>query len=303
MSYGPSEIKLIRVFAGVVQNHGFAAAQEKLSLSVSAISTYMSQLETLVGVTLCHRGRSGFRLTEKGRLYYAEVQALLDRLDSFESYTSALRGDLGGELNVGLIDTIVSDPALPLAAVIRDFTSLHPRVRLSIHVANPYELQVAVTERRIDLAIGTFPTSMNGLIFQQLYNEQNWLYCGEQHPLYRVEQPSTSEIERQPFVGRGYWNKAEHAHHTSNSEAGTAENMEARLLLILSGGFIGYLPEHLAGLWQHRSRLRALAPDFFSYQAKFSLCIRRDRQRDRHVVAFRDFLSAQFKGNTTSGRG
>ncbi|NMM03672.1 LysR family transcriptional regulator [Paraburkholderia sp. RP-4-7] len=303
MSYGPSEIKLIRVYASVVQNQGFAAAQEKLNLSVSAISTYMSQLETLVGVTLCHRGRGGFRLTEKGRLYYAEVQALLDRLDSFESYTSALRDDLGGSLNVGLIDSIVSDPALPLAAVIREFISLHPRVRLSMHVANPYELQVAVTERRMDLAIGTFPTSMNGLVFQELYNEQHWLYCGDQHALYGVEQPSIYEIERQPLVGRGFWHKAEHAHHESSSEVGSAENMEARLLLILSGCFIGYLPEHLAGLWQHRSHLRALAPESFSYQAKFALCIRRDRQRDRHVMAFRDFLSAQFKGNTTTGRG
>ncbi|GJH22568.1 hypothetical protein CBA19CS22_38520 [Caballeronia novacaledonica] len=155
MSYGPSEIKLIRVFAGVVQNRGFAAAQEKLNLSVSAISTYMSQLEELVGVTLCHRGRGGFRLTEKGRLFYAEVEALLDRLDSFETYTLSLRSDLGGSLDVGLTDSIASDPTLPLARVIREFVSLHPKVRLSLYVANPYELQNAVIERRIDLAIGT----------------------------------------------------------------------------------------------------------------------------------------------------
>jgi len=35
---------LLRLFACVVRHQGFAAAQQELNLSTSAISTYMSQL-------------------------------------------------------------------------------------------------------------------------------------------------------------------------------------------------------------------------------------------------------------------
>ena len=60
------EARLLRIFTCVIRHQGFAAAQQELHLSTSAISTYMSQLESLVGVVLCHRGRGGFSLTPKG---------------------------------------------------------------------------------------------------------------------------------------------------------------------------------------------------------------------------------------------
>lgn len=95
------DLKLLRIFASVVRHQGFANAQRDLNLSTSAISTYMSQLESNLGIVLCHRGRGGFSLTSKGELFHQETLRLLGELDGFEQYAAALKGELRGTLNLG----------------------------------------------------------------------------------------------------------------------------------------------------------------------------------------------------------
>ncbi|NNG63456.1 LysR family transcriptional regulator, partial [Pseudomonas fragi] len=46
------DLKLLRIFTSVVRHQGFANAQQALNLSTSAISTYMSQLESNLGLVL-----------------------------------------------------------------------------------------------------------------------------------------------------------------------------------------------------------------------------------------------------------
>ena len=77
------DLKLLRIFVSVVRHQGFANAQHELNLSTSAISTYMSQLESALGLVLCHRGRGGFSLTSKGELFHQETLRLLGELEGF----------------------------------------------------------------------------------------------------------------------------------------------------------------------------------------------------------------------------
>jgi DNA-binding transcriptional LysR family regulator len=42
-----------------------------------------------------------------------------------------------------------------------------------------------VLNNELDLAVGTFSLQANSVISHPLYREQNWLYCGDKHPLYR----------------------------------------------------------------------------------------------------------------------
>ncbi len=293
MSTAMPDLKLLRIFASVVRNQGFAAAQQELNLSTSAISTYMSQLEGAVGLTLCHRGRGGFSLTSKGELYYQETLRLLGELESFERYSASLKGELRGTLNLGVLDSTVGDPSLPLAEVIGAYSQEHAAVHLHLSVMSPYDLQLGVLDNRLDLAIGAFSTRMNGLVYQPLYREQHWLYCSERHPLYNERRIPAELITQQRMVGRGYWSQAELARHGFKHSAATVESMEAQLILVLSGAYIGYLPEHYAQPWVEQKRLRALLPATFGYQAPFSMILRRGRAKEPLILTFRDLLRAQ----------
>lgn len=287
------DLKLLRIFATVVRHQGFAPAQQALNLSTSAISTYMSQLEGQLGIVLCHRGRGGFRLTSKGELFHQETQRLLAELESFERYSAALKGELRGTLNLGVLDSTVSDPALPLAEVIGAYSQEHPAVHLHLAVLSPAELQLGLLENRLDLAIGAFSVRTNGLHYQPLYREQHWLYCSDRHPLFSERGIPAEVITQQRMVGRGYWTQAELARHGFRHSAATVESMEAQLILVLSGAYIGYLPEHHAQPWVDRGRLKVLLPGTFGYQAPFALALRRGRAREPLIQSFRDRLKAE----------
>ena len=287
------DLKLLRIFASVVRNQGFAAAQQELNLSTSAISTYMSQLESLLGVALCHRGRGGFSLTGKGELFHQETLRLLAELHDFERYAASLKGELRGTLNLGVLDSTVSDPALPLAEIIGAYSEEHPAVHLHLAVLSPAELQLGLLENRLDLAIGAFSVRSSGLIYQALYREQHWLYCSDRHPLYAQKRIPAEVIAQQRMVGRGYWSQAELARHGFKHSAATVESMEAQLILVLSGAYIGYLPEHHAQHWVDQQRLKVLLPSTFGYQAPFTTAIRRGRSREPLIQSFRDRIKAQ----------
>ena len=284
------DLKLLRIFTSVVRHQGFAPAQQDLGLSASAISTYMSQLERQLGIVLCHRGRSGFSLTSKGELYHQECVRILGELEGFERYATALQGELRGTMTVGVLDSTVTDSTLPLADVIGEFSRTHPGVYLDLKIQTPHELQVGVLDDRIDVAIGAFASPMNGLTAQALHREQHWLYCSDKHPLFSSKRVHPDVITRQRMVTRGYWSEAELARQGFTERSATVENMEGQLILILSGGYIGYLPEHYAGYWVDQQRLRPLLPASFGYQAPFSLIYRRGRAREPLVLAFRELV-------------
>lgn len=288
-----TDLKLLNIFVSVVRHQGFAAAQQDLNLSTSAISTYMSQLEAQLGLTLCNRGRGGFSLTSKGQLFYQETLRLLGEFAGFEDYAAALKGELRGKLNLGVLDSTVSDPALPLASIIGAFSREYPAVHVHLQVHSPHELQMGVLENRLDVAIGAFPHRMNGLIYRPLYREQHWLYCSDLHPLFGLKDAPVELITQQRMIGRGYWSQAELARHGFKHAGATAESMEAELILILSGSYIGYLPGHYAQSWVNSPRLQALRPETFSYQAPFCFVQRRARSRDLLIQAFLDLLQIQ----------
>ncbi len=97
-------------------------------------------------------------------------------------------------------------------------------------------------------------------------------------------------ITQQRMVGRGYWSQAELARHGFKHSAATVESMEAQLILVLSGAYVGYLPEHYAQAWVDKGDLRVLLPATFGYQAPFSMIVRRGRSREPLIQTFRDLL-------------
>ena len=74
----------------------------------------------------------------------------------------------------------------------------------------------------------------------------------------------------------------------------TVDSMEAQLVLILSGQYIGYLPEHFAQYWVEQQRLKVLLPATFGYTAPFSLIFRRGRTKDPVIQSFRKIIKGFF---------
>ncbi|MFC6142957.1 LysR family transcriptional regulator [Paraburkholderia silvatlantica] len=287
------DLRLLRVFMSVVQHQGFAKAQYELNMSTSAISTYMSQLETQLGVVLCHRGRGGFSLTPKGAEFHVEAQRLLGEVDGFERFAADLKGELRGSVKIGMLDGIVTDTNLPLDAAIAAFATTRPAVHLHLLLGGSNELQVHVLNNRLDAAISTVQPKMPGLKYHPLYRERHNLYCADVHPLFAVRRVSERDLENHRFVGRASWNQAIHSRHGMRETQATANSVEGQLIFILSGAYIGFLPVHFVERWVDEGRLRAIAPGTMRFDLSFAFIERQGRADEPLTKEFHDLLRAR----------
>lgn len=285
--------RLLEVFVCVVQNQGYAGAQQDLNLSTSAISNYMSELEDYIGFVLCQRGRSGFLLTEKGQSFLNQAMKLLDEMNQLERHAEVLKGDLGGTFKIAILDSIVLDNSLSMPEIISHFHDQLPAVHLNLQIHSPHEQVQGILNNQLDMAIGNFPFSVNNVVEEKLYREQHWLYCSHLNPLFNQKHLSISQVTQYSTVTCSYWNAADSRKKGFRYNSATVESMEAQLLLILSGKFVGYLPEHYAQHLVLANKLKPLLPSEFGYQAPFSLIFKRGRSKELFIRTMRELLTKQ----------
>ncbi len=303
-----TDIKLLRVFLAIVEAGGFAAAQAQLNLSPSRISTLLADLEARLGMRLCQRGRVGFRLTDKGRAIHDASLHLFGALEQFRARAGALRGRLVGELQIGVVDNTLTNPACRLAAAIGRFKARAADVHVTLHVLAPTDLEQAVLDHRLPAAIGAFHHHVAGLSYAPLFVEEQTLYCGSGHAFFRRTDGSITlaDVAGVDFVDRGYMGGVKARRPGADFRAtATANHMEAIATLILSGRYIGYLPTHYAAPWVERRLMRSLLPAQLAYQSLFEVITRKGVERVPALHAFLEDLQAAHgtiaPGATTAG--
>jgi DNA-binding transcriptional LysR family regulator len=289
-------IRLLEVFVAVVKHQGYSGAQQALNLSASAISNYMSELEAYVGFVLCQRGRSGFVLTEKGQQFLHQAIKLLNEVNELDRHAEMLKGDLGGTFRIAVLDATVLDETLSMPLIIRQFNERFPSVHINLQVRSPYEQIQGVLNNQLDMAIGNFPSSVNNVVEEKLYREQHWLYCSHLNPLFSHKYITEEQVIQCGLVTRSYWSSADLREKGFGHSTATVESMEAQLTLILSGKFVGYLPEHYAQHLVNSKQLRPLLPSAFGYQAPFSLICKRGRSKELFIRTMKELLIQQTLG-------
>lgn len=268
------DLKLLRVFAAVVEHGGFAPAQAVLNISLSRLSSMITELERRLEMRLCHRGRAGFRLTDKGAQVYQASLKLMNGLESFRAEVGALRGRLIGTLAIGMVDNIISNPACRLSEVVRRFDARDQEVRLSLHIDAPPELEQRVIDGRLDLVIGAFHHALPALEYRALFEEEQTLYCGAGHPLFRRADESIAleDLTAAAYAGRGY---PEEALPLQLKPETTSDSMEGLAMFVLAGRYIAFLPTHYALQWVERGLMRPIKPRRFAYRSQFHAVTRK----------------------------
>lgn len=268
------DLKLLRVFAAVVENGGFAPAQAVLNISLSRLSSTIAELERRLGMRLCHRGRVGFRLTDKGAQVYQSSLRLMNSLEGFRAEVGALRGRLVGNLAIGMVDNIVSNPECRLSEVISRFCARDQEVRVSLHIDAPPELEQRVMDGRLDLVIGAFHHTLPALDYRPLFDEEQTLYCGASHPLFRRTDASITleDVSVAAYAGRGY---PEETRPLALRPETISDSMEGLAIFVLSGRFIAYLPTHYALQWVERGQMRPILPRRLAYRSQFHAVTRK----------------------------
>ena len=106
--------------------------------------------------------------------------------------------------------------------------------------------------------------------------EKQALYCGSAHPLFEIPDDAIEEwdLAQYKFVKRPYVPDDHIPAAKVLKGAATAENMEAIAILILSGSFTGFLPEHYAQQWIKTGEMKPILPDRMHYLSPMELIFR-----------------------------
>lgn len=289
------DLKLLRVFRSVVECEGFVGAQAVLGVSQSSISGHIKALEERLGFRLCQRGRAGFALTEEGRELYERSLSLFTELESFDVDVQQLRGRLAGTLRVGLADNTITNDHFPLHRAIEAFSDAAPEVKLELEVEGPQLLQTRLLRRELQVVLAPFNNRLETLQYRELCRETHRLYCGASHPLYAeaARNVDAGDIAGARFAARQYLNGQDLARVGAQRGAAFVSNMEAQAILIRSGRFIGFLPEHYVRAWGKQDGFRELRHPASPMTSNFFLVTRRDDQNPAILQAFvRETLTA-----------
>lgn len=288
---GDIDLKLIRVFMAVVECGGFRPAQAVLNVTPSRLSTMMSDLETRLGRRLCQRGRVGFRLTEDGAQVYKAAQRLVAGIEGFRTEVAALSGKVVGNLALGMVDNMVTNPDTRVDAAIARYRNRDYGVHITMHIDAPQELELKVLDGRLDIAIGAFHRTAPGITYEPLFLEAQSLYCGAGHPLFSLRRGEISleRIREATYAGRGY---LEESRPLELVAMATSYSMEGLAMLVLSGSFIAYLPRQYAAQWVRSGRMREIEAEKLSYASLFCIITRKGGHKSQALVDFLADLKA-----------
>ena len=266
------DLRLLRVFSTIVACNGFSAAQDSLGMTQATISTHMRHLEERLRVRLCERVRGGFFLTDEGRQVHEACLDLFGSIDHFQTALGDVVGELSGTLTFGTVDAMVTNPALNLHRAIAAFHRRAPRVTLEFDVAAPQVLSQGLLSGAYQVVLMPTPARPVNTRAQLLFHETQKLYCGREHPLFSVPDAELTPdlLARQSFAGRTYMPRLPICGIDFDWRAATP-HMEGTLILLLSGAYIGFLPEHYAAAEIKAGRLRGLAEDRLSFDDPFQI--------------------------------
>ncbi|MCH4296708.1 LysR family transcriptional regulator [Shewanella sp. 3B26] len=262
------DLKLLRIFVAIVECGGLSAAESRLNIGRSTISAHLSDLEVRLGIKLCKRGRSGFELTESGRVTYQASLELLQHCDAFASTVASAKQELAGRVSIAVIDTLVSDPRCDIAGVIAALKAKSNHIQFDINVCEAREVETSVVNGRSLVGIGVSRHHLRGLDYHPLHNETNYLYCGVGHPLFDCQPGKVPALlQNAEVITSNYMRDKEMRNDDLNYQnTATAYHDEGIAHLILSGKFIGYLPEHYASHWVDKGLFKAILPEKYCYQ-------------------------------------
>ncbi|MEH6586425.1 MAG: LysR family transcriptional regulator [Halioglobus sp.] len=290
-----NDLRLLRVFRAVVNCGGFSAAELELNINRSTISRHIKDLETRLGVTLCRRGRAGFALTNEGEQVFDSAMKIMAAMEEFQHDVDELHHRLTGPMSIALFDKTASNPACHIHRAFAQFDQAAPEVAPEVHVEPINAIERGVMEGRYQLGVIPDHRPSASLDYYPLFDEQMYLYCAIGHPLFDTAEDNitAAQVRKCRYVGIGY--------HSPNMEAtrklrlkrhATAHDQEAVAHLVLSGHYLGYLPEHYAEGFEATGRMRKVLPGIFQYVCQFSAITRHSPPPSRVVQTLLDALIA-----------
>lgn len=190
-------LRHLQIFTAAARLESVSAAAAELSMSQSAASAALLELERRYDRPLFDRVGKRLRINETGR---ALLPAAHDLLDRSEEIDALLAGRLGpGFFRLGATQTIGSHVAPELMEA---YARRHPSASLSLEIGNTAEIANKVADFSLDLALIEGELTHRDLRMTEWLGDELVLICSPSHPLARQRQVTVADLLEERWVVR-----------------------------------------------------------------------------------------------------
>lgn len=294
-----STLSDIAVFVTVVQAGSFTAAAERLEMSKSVVSKYVSRLEDRLAARLLVRTTRRLKLTEAGATLFEQSRHGLDVLVHAEESVSALQREPRGALR---INCPMSFGVLHIAPAISDFMARYPDVSVDL----------TFDDRKVDMIDGGYDVSVRiasqldpSLVARRIGPCRHVVVASPAYLERNGEPLHPNDLARHNVITYQYhqlpW---EWEFRTGNSAPVTVSvtgslqmnNSLAIREAVLAGVGISRMPTFVAGRDAASGALRVLLAEFGSPELSIYVVLAQRRHMASKVRVFIDFLAERFSG-------
>jgi LysR family hydrogen peroxide-inducible transcriptional activator len=168
-------------FLHALDVHGsFVRAAEAVGVTQPTLSAGVKELETVLGVTLVERARSGAVLTPAGREATQRAASALAQVEDLVRAVRAAGAPLSGTFRLGAIPTIA--PFL-LPRAMKTLRAKFPKLRLVLREDVSSRLVEGLRSRTLDAALIALPYDASGIETEVIAEDEFLLVCPKDHPL------------------------------------------------------------------------------------------------------------------------
>ena len=285
-------LKQLNVFAAIAKHENISLAANEASLTQSAMSMALKELESQLQAPLFHRQGKRLKLNSFGISLQPKVQQLLQLAQEIE--LMALQDELAGQLRIGASSTIGNYLA---PAIIAEFISKHKNVRIDLKIGNTEQIVDDMQHLRIDLGL------IEGVCDNPYIERVNWrvdqlkIFCSNKHPLATnnhikfTDLAKTSWILREPGSGtRAIFTNATHNKFQPESHLLELGNSEAIKQAVKTGFGISCLSELAIAAELKHQELTELQVEGLDLQRQLFIIKHKAQASSRIEQAFEDKL-------------
>jgi DNA-binding transcriptional LysR family regulator len=190
-------LRQLEVFMAVARQQGVTRAAATLSLSQSATSSALAELERQYGAQLFDRIGKRVRLNDLGKAVVPRAAELLDRARELESVLYSR--EVAGELHVGATLTIGNYLG---SQIISEYTRRFPQTRVSLQVENTARIIARVAEFDLDLGLVEGRCSHSDIDVIHWGEDALEVFCAPDHPLAGKRRITPADLARASWILR-----------------------------------------------------------------------------------------------------
>lgn len=147
-------LKQLRYFTAIAEEHQITAAAKRLNITQPPLSYELGSLERELGVKLVNRGARSAELTDAGKLLYERAQQILAMTSAAQHEVQSFGKGFSGVLHVGAVSS--SGGTVPTTRML-EFTKSYPNVSFELHEGNTYQVIDMLDKGIVDVGVVRTP--------------------------------------------------------------------------------------------------------------------------------------------------